>query len=224
MSQRQKDQNTSPPLRDQLWAAALAAIAGFAVVAVYVSLWPADNVPIPEKAGGGSPSAVAEAGGPGGEVAERIGTRLAGFVMKKAPEPVSDFTFTDGSGNPRSLKDFRGKTVLLNLWATWCAPCRKEMPSLDRLQKELGSDKFEVVALALERGGADAARKFLDEIKAQNLKLYDDPTTRAGQALRAIGMPTTILIDAEGREIGRLPGPAEWDSGEAKKLVEAALK
>ncbi len=94
---------------------------------------------------------------------------------------------------------------------------------MDRLQQEFGSDKFEVVALALERGGAKAARKFLDEIKASNLALYVDKSTRAGSKLRVLGMPTTILIDGEGREIGRLAGPAEWDTPEAKKLVSAAL-
>jgi hypothetical protein len=98
------------------------------------------------------------------------------------------------------------------------------MPALDRLEKELGSDGFQVVALAVDRGGVDAARKFLGTIKVENLKLYADPTTRSGPALKAIGMPTTILIDKHGREVGRLPGPAAWDSSEAKRLVEAALR
>jgi thiol-disulfide isomerase/thioredoxin len=98
------------------------------------------------------------------------------------------------------------------------------MPSLDRLQRQLGSDKFEVVALAVDRTGLDAARKFLDGIGVKSLALYADPTTRSGSALRAIGMPTTILIDAEGREIGRLPGPAEWDSDAAKALVAEQIR
>jgi thiol-disulfide isomerase/thioredoxin len=98
------------------------------------------------------------------------------------------------------------------------------MPSLDRLQAELGSDKFEVVALAVDRSGADAAKKFLDDTGVKALKLYADPTTRSGSALKAIGMPTTILIDTEGREIGRLPGPAEWDSADAKRLIAEALR
>lgn len=149
---------------------------------------------------------------------------LPAFVRRKTPEPLPEVAFTDGAGNPKSLADFRGKTVLLNLWATWCAPCRKEMPSLDRLQRELGSDTFEVVALALERGGAAAVKKFYDDIKVESLALYVDQSTRAGSALRALGMPTTILIDPEGREIGRLPGPAEWDSAAAKSLIEAALR
>ena len=148
---------------------------------------------------------------------------MAAFVYKKAPEELADVRFVDAEGKDRSLKDFKGKTILLNLWATWCAPCREEMPSLDRLEQALGSDKFEVVALAVDRGGVDAARKFLESIKVQHLGLYVDATGRSGPALKAVGMPTTILIDPNGREIGRLPGPAEWDSAEAKALVEAAL-
>jgi hypothetical protein len=98
------------------------------------------------------------------------------------------------------------------------------MPALDRLEKELGSEKFEVVALAVDRGGIQAARKFFGSIPVENLKLYADATTRSGSALKVVGMPTTILIDPDGREVGRLAGPAAWDSAEAKRLVEASLK
>ena len=132
--------------------------------------------------------------------------------------------FTDSAGKERSLADFKGKVVLLNLWATWCAPCREEMPSLDRLQKELGSDAFEVVALAVDRTGADNVKKFLTDIKVENLGLYVDSTAKSGSALKAIGLPTTILVDKQGREIGRLPGPAAWDSAEAKDLIRTAMQ
>ena len=132
--------------------------------------------------------------------------------------------FTDAEGKPRTLADWKGRVVLLNLWATWCAPCRKEMPQLENLQKELGSDKFEVVALSVDRTGIAGAKKFLDQIKVERLGVYADATARAGSALRAIGMPTTLLIDREGREVGRLIGPAEWDSADAKRLIEAALR
>jgi thiol-disulfide isomerase/thioredoxin len=114
--------------------------------------------------------------------------------------------------------------VLLNLWATWCAPCRKEMPALDRLQKALGSDGFEVVALNLDRGGVETAKKFLDQIKIEALKLYADPSTRASTELNAVGMPTTILIDRDGRELGRIVGPAEWDGADAQRLIAASLR
>ncbi len=201
------------PIGTLLGVAAISAVLGFG--AVYVSYGPRDNATVQ----GSAPSARETS------VNENVGTgKLAAFVWKKAPEALPDIAFVDGTGAPRSLKDFRGKTVLLNLWATWCAPCREEMPSLDRLQKEAGSDAFEVVALAVDRGGVESARKFLDSVKVENLKLYADPTTRAGPTLKTIGMPTTILIDKEGRELGRLPGPAAWDSAEAKNLVEAALR
>jgi thiol-disulfide isomerase/thioredoxin len=196
--------------------AAISAIVGFA--AVYGTLGLRDN--------GNAPGieATKPAPAPAAGTGSAATGKLAGFVVKAIPEALADVTFQDAQGQPKSLNDFKGKTVLLNLWATWCAPCREEMPSLDRLEKELGSDKFEVVALALDRGGADAARKFLDGIKVQNLKLYVDSSTRAGSALRIVGMPTTILIGPDGREIGRLPGPAEWDSADAKRLIEAHLR
>jgi thiol-disulfide isomerase/thioredoxin len=145
------------------------------------------------------------------------------FVFKREPEPAPELAFVDGTGAARTLKDFKGRVVLLNLWATWCLPCRKEMPALDRLQTELGSDKFEVVALSVDRAGVEASRKFLDSIKVAGLKLYVDPTAKMNGVLKVFGMPTTILIDAEGREVGRLTGEAEWASEDAKKLIRAVL-
>lgn len=196
--------------------AVLSALLGFA--AVYGTLGRPDNT-------GGAAANGADATAPAskGGAAKHKGSIVA-FVHRQSPEQLADVSFTDGDGATKSLKDFRGKTVLLNLWATWCAPCRAEMPSLDRLQKDLGSEKFQVVALAVDRGGVEAARKFLDSIKVSNLGVYVDKTAKSGSALKALGLPTTILIDAEGRELGRLPGPAEWDSPEAKALIEAALR
>jgi thiol-disulfide isomerase/thioredoxin len=143
------------------------------------------------------------------------------FVFKPVPEPAPEIAFLDADGKQVTLKDFAGKTVLLNLWATWCAPCRAEMPALQRLQAALGSDKFEVVALAVDKSGLEGAKKFLAENKITGLKLFADPTARESLKLKVIGMPTSILIDAQGREVGRLIGPAEWDSADAKKLIEA---
>jgi thiol-disulfide isomerase/thioredoxin len=148
---------------------------------------------------------------------------VAAFVVKPSPEALPDVSFVDGIDTVRTIKDFKGKVVLLNLWATWCAPCRKEMPSLDRLQAELGSDKFEVVAVSVDRSGATGARKFLESIGIKKLALYAEPTARLGSTLKAIGMPTTLLIDSEGREVGRLTGPAEWDSEDAKALIRSLL-
>ncbi len=203
-----------------LVVAAAAAAIGFA--AVYVTFGRPDN----GKPAAPSPIAAAEPA-PAPASGERIPLStgaMTAFVFKKTPEPLADIAFTDGTKAARTLKDFAGKTVLLNLWATWCTPCREEMPALDRLQKALGSDKFEVVALSIDRGGVDASRKFLDSIKVESLKLYVDATARAGGALKAVGLPTTLLVDGQGREIGRYIGPAAWDGPDAKRLIEASLK
>ena len=145
------------------------------------------------------------------------------FVYKKQPMPMPAVSFNGPDGNPMSFNDFNGKVVLVNLWATWCAPCRKEMPYLNTLQQELGSNEFEVVAISVDRGSADKSRKFLDEVKATSLTLYHDPTAQLGSKLKAIGMPSTILMDRQGRELGRLVGPAEWHSEDAKRLIRAAI-
>ncbi len=193
---------------------ALAAAAlGFA--AVYVTQGGPDN----EKGASAAPSPVkseAATGAGGGD--------LVAFVRRNPPVEIADVSFEDETGARKTLADFKGKAILLNLWATWCLPCRHEMPALDRLQKDLGSDQFQVVALSLDRAGVKAARTFFDEIKVQNLTLYIDPTMKAGNGLRAVGMPTTILIGKDGKELGRLPGPAEWDSPAAKALIAEALK
>lgn len=197
-------------------AALVAAALGFA--AVYVTQGGPDNEKGAEKSvvADAMPDEPAAAGAGGGD--------LVAFVRKNPPVELANVSFSDEGGAAKTLADFKGKVVLLNLWATWCLPCRHEMPSLDRLQKELGSDQFEVVALSLDRAGKDAARKFFDEIKIAHLKLYIDPTMKAGNGLRAVGMPTTILIGKDGKELGRLPGPAEWDGPAAKALIAEALK
>jgi thiol-disulfide isomerase/thioredoxin len=234
MSGNTPDGRAQPSLSAVLWVAALSALAGFA--AVYVTFARPDNagrVPGAEKAAGGERAAPPAPGesvaqerkDADGKAAGRLNTgEMAAFVYKSAPEPVPEVSFSDGEGRPLTLAAFKGRTILLNLWATWCAPCRKEMPALDALQKALGSDKFEVVALSVDRNGADAARKFLAETKVEALRLYIDPTARATTALKAVGMPTTLLIDADGREIGRLVGPAEWNSQDARRLIAAAIR
>ncbi len=159
-----------------------------------------------------------------GPAADSSKSGLLAFVRKPQPTAMPEFRFTDADGKEMTLADFKGKTVLLNLWATWCGPCREEMPGLDRLQAELGGDNFEVVALSLDRGGIEASQRFLDQIKVKSLATYVDATGKASKPLRVIGMPTTLLIDADGFEVGRLIGPAEWDSTAAKKLIEATLR
>lgn len=149
---------------------------------------------------------------------------MATFVVRKEARDFANVEFRDGAGNKLSLQNWRGKVVLLNLWATWCAPCRHEMPALDRLQGAMGGDNFEVVAVSIDRKGVEAAQNFLTEIKVQNLKLYIDKTSKIARDSDTFGMPTTILINREGKEIGRMIGPAEWDSNQAKALITAAIR
>ncbi len=137
--------------------------------------------------------------------------------------PVPEITFQDRDGNERTLADFQGRVVVLNLWATWCAPCRKEMPSLDRLQAELGGDELEVVALAVDRGDVSKITEFYEEVGVTSLNIYHDPTAKAGRTLRAPGLPTTLVIDRNGGEIGRVLGDAEWDDDEVIALLKAAI-
>lgn len=146
------------------------------------------------------------------------------LVLHDTPVPVPELQFTNGEAQPRTLADFRGKVVLLNVWATWCLPCRNEMPTLDRLQAALGGDKFEVVALSIDRGGADAVRKFYTEIGIQHLAIHVDTSGQVGFALATAGLPTTLLIDAEGRELGRLIGPAEWDATDMVAFLRSIIE
>ncbi len=148
---------------------------------------------------------------------------LAAFVIHKTRKDVADFSFFDASGKQHALSEWRGRVVLLNLWASWCAPCRKEMPALAALEAKLGSDNFEVVAVNIDRKGAATAGKFLTENKATKLNLYLDPTASGLDKLKAIGLPASILIDRQGREIGRMFGPAPWSGPDAERLIKAAI-
>lgn len=148
---------------------------------------------------------------------------LAAFVFKKDRPEVVSGDFKDADGKTIDMSNWKGRVALVNLWATWCGPCRAEMPHLAKLQALYGSDQFEVVALSVDLKGAEASAAFLKEIKADNLALYVDQTTRAMKKLGAIGLPATILVDRNGREIGRLIGPADWAGEDAKRLIEAAI-
>ncbi len=140
-----------------------------------------------------------------------------------SPQRIADVKFEDGTGGQRRLADFRGKVVVLNIWATWCGPCRAEMPTLDRLQSQLGSKDFEVVALSIDRGGQVAVKSFYDEIDIRALAVYVDATTEAQGQLGIVGVPTTLLIDPEGREVARYTGPAEWDRPEVVDTIRRYL-
>lgn len=152
---------------------------------------------------------------------------VAAVLVPDAPRPVPNLSFEDGAGAKRSLADFRGKVVLLNLWATWCAPCRKEMPALDRLQQRFGGPDFDVVAVSIDVRDPEKPKKFLADIGVKGLPFFVDPSGKIFQELRsvgrAVGMPTTLLLDRSGCEIGYLPGPAEWSSPDAEALISAAI-
>ena len=158
----------------------------------------------------------------GGFKAFAVGPMTA-FLVKADRPLVPDLSFKDGQGADIKLSQWQGRVVLLNLWATWCAPCRKEMPTLADLQKQLGSKDFEVVALSVDRKGIAASSAFLKETGADSLGLYVDETTKSLDDLQAFGLPVTLLIDRKGLEIGRLLGPAEWNSAEAIALLKAAI-
>jgi thiol-disulfide isomerase/thioredoxin len=130
------------------------------------------------------------------------------FSMHAAPRQLPEIQFENGEGETMSLADFRGKVVLPNIWATWCAPCRREMPTLQRLQAELGGPAFEVVALSIDRKGLPAVQEFYAELGLETLPIYVDETGAAQRALSVLGLPTTLLLDRDGNEIGRLLGPA----------------
>ncbi|MCI0598422.1 MAG: TlpA family protein disulfide reductase [Beijerinckiaceae bacterium] len=150
---------------------------------------------------------------------------IAALTLAPQPKPLPEFSFAAADGTKASLADFKGRTVLFNLWATWCVPCRLEMPALDRLQGMLDAKDFAVVAVNVDTARPDRPGAFLSEIGAKTLKLYTDETAAVFQSLRqagkALGLPTTILIGKDGCEIGALAGPAQWDSQDALALFRA---
>jgi thiol-disulfide isomerase/thioredoxin len=152
---------------------------------------------------------------------------VAAVNVAKSPLKVPDLAFEDAAGKKLTLADFKGRTVLLNLWATWCVPCRKEMPTLDALEKTLGGPDFQVVAVNIDTRDPEKPKAFLKEIGVQGLAYYADPSAKSFQELKAVGrafgMPTTMLVDPNGCEIGTIAGPAEWASDDAVKLIKAAL-
>ncbi|MGB3866736.1 MAG: TlpA disulfide reductase family protein [Xanthobacteraceae bacterium] len=182
--------------------------------------------------GGSGPSATADpdcaaAVAVARKVAPLATGEVAALTMTQKPMRMPDLAFDDGHGNPKKLSDWRGKTVLLNLWATWCVPCRKEMPALERLEAKLGGDRFQVVAVNIDTRDLEKPKAFLKEANLTRLGNYSDATARVFQDLKsiglALGMPTSVLIDGKGCQIGNMAGPAEWDSQDAVKLIEATL-
>ena len=149
---------------------------------------------------------------------------VAALTLANTPHQLDRIAFDDAAGTRTSVAAFGGKTILLNLWATWCVPCRAEMPALDKLQAQLGSDRFGVVPVDVDTARLEKARGFFKEIGATSLPYYADNSADVLQSLKQnepiVGLPTTILVGADGCEIGTMAGPAQWDSPDAKTLIE----
>jgi thiol-disulfide isomerase/thioredoxin len=198
---------------------AAAATAALAVAAVYGIAGFARN------------PAAGSACGQAAETAKRLAPlargEVAALTVASNPIKVPDLTFQDAGGQTKTLADWRGRTVLFNLWATWCVPCRKEMPALDALQAKLGGDAFQVVAVNIDTRNLEKPKAWLKEVGIERLGYFADPSAKVFQELKAagkaFGMPTTLLIDPAGCEIATLAGPAEWASEDAVKLLQAVL-
>lgn len=153
---------------------------------------------------------------------------VAALTVAATPRPLPELSFSDADARARTLAEWRGRVVLFNLWATWCVPCRKEMPALDALQAKLGGPQFEVVAVNIDTRNTEKPRTWLRENAIERLGYYTDHSAKVFQELKAVGkafgMPTTVLVDKNGCEIASLAGPAEWASDDAVKLIEAALR
>jgi thiol-disulfide isomerase/thioredoxin len=146
------------------------------------------------------------------------------FTVSDRGKPAPDAVFRDAEGRERTLADFRGRVVLVSLWATWCGPCREEMPTLDALQARLGGRDFEVLAISQDRAGAAKARAFLDGIGVKHLPFYIDSSMKSARAFGAFGLPTSILYGRDGREIGRMVGDADWAGEAAVRLIRTELE
>jgi thiol-disulfide isomerase/thioredoxin len=160
-------------------------------------------------------------------VAEAAKGEVAGMLPPGRPQSVADLSFDGPDGKPTSLGAFAGRIALVNLWATWCAPCRAEMPALDALQKEMGSADFEVVAVNVEGGDDVKPKKFLEDTKVHSLGFYRDDTLGMFNEMKkrnlAFGLPVTMLVDRDGCLLAHMNGPAEWASSDARHMIEVAL-
>lgn len=198
---------------------ALAAAAAAAALGVLYGTMP--------QIGKESASACAASAQTASRIAPHAKGEVASLVVSKSPAPAVAITFDGPDGARLALENFRGKALLVNLWATWCLPCRAEMPALDRLQAKLGGDAFEVVTINIDTARLERREAFWKETGLSSLTFYADPKADVFQTLKragkAVGLPTTLLIDAKGCEVGVMAGPAEWDSDDAIRLVSALL-
>ena len=173
------------------------------------------SAPAPQVAG---PSAATGSANPNSSA------NLLALSVFEQPRPLPEIRFQDDQGHDLTLAEFRGRVVLLNIWATWCVPCRREMLTLDRLEARLGGKDFLVMALSVDRRGIDAVRGFYREVGVQKLAIYLDPSGEGSRDLSIPGVPTTLLIDREGREVARKMGAAEWDGPEMVSLIERTIR
>ncbi len=201
---------------DLIWMTGVACIAAVLGAVAYWTLGPVNRGSTPSTQIVVAGTQVGDASAPRQTRPVDAGRNLAVKPFRFGPagadsDDIAEVRFVDADGRPMSLADFRGKQVLLNIWATWCGPCREEMPTLDRLQTRLGGPDFQVVALSIDREGVDVVRDFYAELDLQALRIYVDTSTMAPINLNVLGVPTTLLLDGNGREIGRYTGPTEWD-------------
>lgn len=145
------------------------------------------------------------------------------LVIHDAPRAVDTAPFTAESGDEMTLDAFRGQVVVLNFWATWCPPCRKEMPMLDALNRDLGSEDFQVVTVATGRNSPAAMRRFFEEADIKTLPLHNDPTMAMARGMAVLGLPVTVILDREGREIARMQGEADWNGDSARAVLQAMI-
>ena len=155
-------------------------------------------------------------------------TALLDGDMKKlafhpAPRPVPDTPFLSAEGGEARLSDYAGRHVLVNFWATWCAPCRKEMPMLSQIQEEFGGARFEVVTIATGRNAPPAIKSFFEDIGVDNLPMHRDPTQELAREMGVLGLPITVILDPENREIARMLGDADWSGDSARALIAALI-
>lgn len=146
------------------------------------------------------------------------------LVVHSQPKAVPETPFNGEDGTNMTLADYKGKITVVNFWATWCAPCRHEMPMLSDLQTELGSEDFEVVTIATGRNAPPAMKKFFDEINVDNLPLHADPRMNLSRQMGVLGLPVTVIVDRSGQEIARLQGDADWSSDSAKSILKALIE
>jgi thiol-disulfide isomerase/thioredoxin len=162
------------------------------------------------------------AGAAEGEGDLRDRAELGEFVPSQQPAPAPAVSLTDVSGNTVELSDFKGRLVVVNLWATWCEPCLREMPSLERLQSKLG-DRIAVLGVSEDRGGSKTVEPFTAKLGLKSVKIFIDPKSAVGRAVEMRGLPTSLLIDRDGKSLGRVEGAAEWDSPKLMAVLDRFL-